>query len=113
MVMYGLATVIRERGMIVPLTRKMHVRGPLASTHARRLPVPESFRFVTSMTLPPRPPLEAAPPPWASGNAGFCAMQGTKNPLNHSKMTAVIAAKEHFLTVPRKPVIAISIAKSV
>ena len=48
----------------------MQVRGPLASTHARKLPLPESFRFVTSITTPPRPPTASAPAPSAPGNAG-------------------------------------------
>jgi hypothetical protein len=38
--------------------------------HARKLPVPESFKLVTSMTTPPRPPAAAAPPPCAPGNDG-------------------------------------------
>jgi hypothetical protein len=38
--------------------------------HARKLPVPESFKVVTSITTPPRPPAAAAPPPCAPGNAG-------------------------------------------
>jgi hypothetical protein len=38
--------------------------------HARRLPGPVSFVFVTSMTTPPLPPTDAAPPPSAPGNAG-------------------------------------------
>ena len=50
-------------------TAKTHVRGPLASTHARREPDPESFRFVTLYTVPPRPPTAPAPPPCAPGNA--------------------------------------------
>ena len=54
----------------MPDTRNMQVRGPDASTHARKLPAPLSFRFVTSMTTPPRPPTDAAPPPCAPENAG-------------------------------------------
>jgi hypothetical protein len=54
----------------IPATRKTQVRGPLASTQARKDPVPESFVFVTSITAPPRPPTELAPPPSAPGNAG-------------------------------------------
>src|SRR5580658_3013926 len=56
-----------------PATRKMQVRGPLACTQARKDPVPESFVFVTSITRPPRPPTEAAPPPAAPGKAGHGA----------------------------------------
>ena len=54
---------------MLPRTRNTQVRGPLASTHARSDPFPESFRFVTSITTPPRPPTAAAPPPSAPGNA--------------------------------------------
>jgi hypothetical protein len=56
-----------------PATRKMQVRGPLACTQARKDPVPESFVLVTSITTPPRPPTEAAPPPAAPGKAGHGA----------------------------------------
>src|ERR1700746_1081567 len=52
-----------------PATRKTHVRGPLAMTQARSEPAPESLRLVTSITAPPRPPNEAAPPPRAPGKA--------------------------------------------
>jgi len=41
------------------------------STHARKLPVPESLRLVTSMITPPRPPTAPAPPPSALGNAAI------------------------------------------
>jgi hypothetical protein len=57
---------------MTPDTRKTQVRGPEASMHARKLPVPESFKLVTSITAPPLPPTAAAPPPCASGNAGQC-----------------------------------------
>jgi hypothetical protein len=52
-----------------PATRKTHVRGPVAMTQARSEPAPESLRLVTSITAPPRPPSEAAPPPCAPGKA--------------------------------------------
>jgi len=52
-----------------PATRNTQVRGPVAITQARSDPVPESFVFVTSMTAPPRPPTDAAPPPCAPGKA--------------------------------------------
>ena len=35
-----------------------------------RLPGPIAFRLVTSMILPPRPPTDEAPAPWAPGKAG-------------------------------------------
>src|SRR3984957_1602893 len=56
-------------GWMTPPTRKTQVRGPEVCTQARSEPVPESLRFVTSITTPPRPPREAAPPPCAPGNA--------------------------------------------
>ncbi|HSL86834.1 MAG TPA: hypothetical protein VK861_07850 [Bacteroidales bacterium] len=61
--------VRREFNMIVPDTRKTTVLAPDSATAARRLPSPESFRFVTSITLPPRPPTEKRPPPSAPGKA--------------------------------------------
>jgi len=60
-----------------PDTRNTQVRGPEASMHARKLPVPESFKLVTSMTTPPRPPAAAAPPPCAPGNDGHGPLQVT------------------------------------
>src|SRR5580700_4655375 len=70
MVRYGFETCNRDWFTMLPPTRNTQVRGPLASTHARSDPFPESFRFVTSITTPPRPPTAAAPPPSAPGNAG-------------------------------------------
>src|SRR5580704_11190499 len=52
-----------------PATRKTQVRGPLPITQARSDPAPKSFRLVTSITRPPRPPSEAEPPPYAPGKA--------------------------------------------
>src|SRR5580700_511788 len=54
----------------IPATRKMQVRGPLAWTQPSRLPLPLLLVFVTSITTPPRPPIDSAPPPSAPGNAG-------------------------------------------
>jgi hypothetical protein len=59
----GLSTSISESVGNNPATRKMHVRGPTAVAQARKLPVPESAVVVTSITTPPRPPADAAPPP--------------------------------------------------
>ena len=56
-------------GWMMPPTRKTQVRGPEACTQARSEPEPESLRLVTSITTPPRPPSDAAPPPCAPGNA--------------------------------------------
>src|SRR5678816_1784890 len=70
MVRNGFLTVIGEARLIKPDTRKITVRGPSASQAARKLPSPASFRFVTKMTRPPRPPGVLAPKPSAPGNAG-------------------------------------------
>jgi len=65
---------MRDLPVIRPDTRKTQVLGPEASRQARKLPLPESFRFVTSITTPPRPPADSAPPPSAPGNAGQPAL---------------------------------------
>src|SRR3954463_7782378 len=66
------------------------VRGPSASHAARKLPGPESSRFVTRKTFPPRPPGVLAPKPSAPGNAGRSA-------------EADSAAKESGRASERKP----------
>src|ERR1700722_1325161 len=69
-VRYGLLARLSPLVILkTPATRNTHVRGPEACTHARSEPEPESLVFVTSITTPPRPPAEAAPPPCAPGNA--------------------------------------------
>src|ERR1700730_15330292 len=70
MVRYGFETCNRDWFTMFPPTRNTQVLGPLASTQARSDPFPESFRFVTSITTPPRPPTDARPPPSAPGNPG-------------------------------------------
>src|SRR5262249_12568547 len=64
-------TTMGELSVINPETRKITILGPSASQAARKLPAPESFRLVTKMTLPPRPPGVVAPNPSAPGNAGI------------------------------------------
>src|SRR5688572_27498390 len=68
-VRYGFLAMISLWVVIVPPTRNTQMRGPCAATQARRLPAPLSLRFVTSMTVPPRPPLLWVPNPSAPGNA--------------------------------------------
>src|SRR5689334_11625661 len=63
-----------------PETRNTHVRGPLASMHARKLPEPVSFRFVTRIVVPPRPPSDPAPPPCAPGNARTVSSEFVSGP---------------------------------
>src|SRR5436190_24329732 len=74
MVRNGFLTLIGEPRLIRPDTRKITVRGPSASQAARKLPGPESFRFVTKMTRPPRPPAVLAPNPLAPGKAGMASV---------------------------------------
>ena len=65
----GLPMVTSLFGVIRPATRNTTVRGPVAIRAARKDPGPLSFRFVTSITAPPRPPAASAPPPCAPGKA--------------------------------------------
>ena len=58
------------RTTMVPPVRKTQILAAVASAHARKLPGPASCRFVTSMTLPPRPPDVVEPKPSARGKAG-------------------------------------------
>lgn len=58
---------------IVPETLNTTVLGPFALTASAKLPGPEALRFVTSMTLPPRPPTVYFPYPSAVGNANCWA----------------------------------------
>src|SRR3989344_6969118 len=53
--------------LIIPATLKTTVLGPEAVIAARKLPVPVSFKLVTSITLPPLPPRVLAPNPSAPG----------------------------------------------
>ena len=69
MVRFPLAILSSLLRSILPAISKTTVLAPLASTAARREPSPESLRFVTCMTLPPRPPVTYIPPPSAPGNA--------------------------------------------
>jgi hypothetical protein len=82
----------------IPATRKTQVRGPLACTQARKEPVPESFVFVTSITAPPRPPTEAAPPPAAPGNAGqFDPLQEALEDVGGGAAAVMVRAAEAVL----------------
>ena len=51
----------RDSSVMRPETSKTTVRGPEASTAARKLPGPVSFKVVTWMMRPPRPPLARRP----------------------------------------------------
>src|SRR3546814_5692408 len=52
---------------MTPPTVNTQVRGPFASMQARSEPGPESFRLLTLMTAPPRPPCALRPKPSAPG----------------------------------------------
>ena len=75
------------------------VRGPLASMAWRSEPGSESFRFVTSNTLPPRPPMVYFPKPSAPGKAGIfdfgdeCAVSGAEQPRQEMIATIKIALR--------------------
>ena len=67
--MYGFSTISCSLMVMFPEMSNTTVRGPDCSTAQRRLPSPESLRFVTCRTLPPRPPFAKAPNPSAPGKA--------------------------------------------
>src|SRR3546814_19188874 len=61
---------------MTPPTVNTQVRGPFASLQARSKPGPESFRLLTLMTAPPRPPCASRPKPSAPGKASGAALAG-------------------------------------
>ena len=78
MVTYGLEMTIDDFKATVPDTRKITVLCPSVSAASRKLPGPQSSRFVTKRTLPLRPPIDWAPNPSAPGKAGTdTAVSGT------------------------------------
>ena len=84
MVIYGLEIVNRLSRVIVPETLNTTIRGPSVSQASRKLPGPESFRFVTRITFPPLPPRVIAPYPSAPGNAGTVGVSAA-NPFGISE----------------------------
>ena len=54
---------------IVPDTSNTIILGPEAITASLKDPGPESFKLITWITLPPRPPVMLLPAPNALGNA--------------------------------------------
>src|SRR5262245_17991670 len=89
--MLGPDALMLEFSAIVPPTVKRHVRGPVFSMQARKLPVPRSFRLVTLITLPPRPPRLLAPKPSAVGNdftaASAVSRAAVRSTTTHAVMT--------------------------
>ena len=69
-VRYGSSITICSLTSMVPDTPNTTNRRPPDSRASRRLPAPASFRFVTVMTRPPRPPGVPHPKPSAPGKAG-------------------------------------------
>src|SRR5690606_29395811 len=80
MVRSPLLMVSLEFNVIVPDTSNTMILAPAAAIAARKLPVPESFRLVTLMTLPPRPPVASLPKPSAPGKARAVSLIGTGPP---------------------------------
>ena len=74
----GLVMSMRVSVVIVPLTRKITMRGPVAVTQSRNEPGPLSSRLVTWHTRPPRPPGVSAPQPCAEGNASGVTAGGSQ-----------------------------------
>src|SRR5271154_5826098 len=85
MVQNGFANWSRDSEVMSPATRNTTVRGPEAASAARSEPAPESFRFVTSITMPPRPPTDDAPLPCAPGKAAPIVMGGLGFEANSSE----------------------------
>ncbi|MNY05843.1 hypothetical protein D3C86_1385740 [compost metagenome] len=77
MVTLPFLTWIRLFSLIFPDTSKTITLAPVSAIAALRLPVPESFRLVTLITLPPRPPVANFPYPSAPGNAKAVSCWGT------------------------------------
>ena len=63
--------MIGDSKRMIPATLNTIMRAPPVSQASRKEPGPRSFRLVTVITLPPRPPKLYIPPPSAPGNAGI------------------------------------------
>ena len=72
-VTYGARTIMGDSNLIIPETLKTMIRAPPVSQASRKEPGPRSFKLVTVITLPPRPPKLYIPPPSAPGKAGIRA----------------------------------------
>ena len=72
-VTYGARTIMGDSNLIIPETLKTMIRAPPVSQASRKEPGPRSFKLVTVITLPPRPPKLYMPPPSAPGKAGIRA----------------------------------------
>ena len=77
---FSMVTVL----LITPLTSKTTIRGPAAAHASCSEPGPSGLRFVTIITLPPRPPGASHPQPSAPGNAGkgFSSARATDSTPN-------------------------------
>src|SRR3954469_10209083 len=92
MVRYGSLMRMPERRLIRPAMRKTTVRGLRRVKQSRALLGPESLRFVTSQTSPPRPPREAAPPPCAPVKAEVELDLGVPNETERQRALPSTAA---------------------
>ena len=72
-VIYGARIINGDFNRMMPATLNTIVLAPPCSHAQRKLPGPSSFKLVTTITLPPRPPKLNLPPPSAPGNAGISA----------------------------------------
>ena len=92
LVMKGLVTLIRLFSEIVPPVLKTTYRGPVRSTHDRRVPGPESAREVTAQTAPSRPPGVSVPKPSAPGKALVDAATGDVSTWGPTAVAVTAAA---------------------
>src|ERR1051326_3010229 len=83
---------------MIPPVRNTMVRAPLALQASRKLPGPEAFRLVTSITLPLRPPMETAPHPYAPGKAGVCAAANMEREVKMNKVKSGFMNGDLFLS---------------
>jgi len=91
MVINGLVITRLDCTSMVPPVRKTTILGPSVSMAARKLPGPLSFRLVTSINLPPRPPTELAPNPSAPGKARAGEVGVALSPTSGSTVGDVLA----------------------
>ena len=70
--------IIKEEVRTIrPDTRNTIVLAPFARIAALKLPGPLSFKLVTSITFPPRPPVTSLPKPSAPGKAYAVSVTGS------------------------------------
>src|SRR5690606_20091726 len=75
-VIWGFRMFSCDCSSMVPDTSNTIIRAPDALIAARKLPSPASFRLVTLITFPPRPPVTFCPKPSAPGKANASSTTG-------------------------------------